>query len=187
MPPDVSLDVHANSHFPRRLLSFGSEERRVMNQAQLADVMEIEQLLARYAVGMTTDDIDAVIDVFTPDGTYSAFGATYGTARLPRPGGRRAQGPVPHRHASRGARRRPGIRLPDAVLRRPGDARHAYRLVHRLVSSDRARMAPADPGDDVPPAQRVARLGKGPRPDTACAEQRPGRITRTGAKARRGT
>ncbi len=41
------------------------------------DVVEIAQLLARYALGMTKDDIDAVVDVFTPDGTYSAFGDTY--------------------------------------------------------------------------------------------------------------
>jgi SnoaL-like domain len=47
------------------------------------DVMEIQQLLARYAVGMTKDDIDAVVDVFTPDGTYSAFGAVYGLADFP--------------------------------------------------------------------------------------------------------
>ena len=45
--------------------------------ADLADVIELQQVLARYAVGMTQDDIDAVVDVFTPDGTYSAFGATY--------------------------------------------------------------------------------------------------------------
>jgi hypothetical protein len=48
-----------------------------MEQTQLADITEIEQLLARYAIGMTRDDIDAVIEVFTPDGTYSAFGDTY--------------------------------------------------------------------------------------------------------------
>lgn len=47
------------------------------------DVVEIEQLLARYAVGMTKDDIDAVIDVFTPDGTYSVFGTVYGLADFP--------------------------------------------------------------------------------------------------------
>jgi hypothetical protein len=41
------------------------------------DVIELQQLLARYAVGMTKDDIEAVMEVFTPDGTYSAFGATY--------------------------------------------------------------------------------------------------------------
>lgn len=55
-----------------------------MEQALIADVIEIEQLLARYAVGMTQDDIDAVIEVFTPDGTYSAFGDTYTLADFPR-------------------------------------------------------------------------------------------------------
>jgi SnoaL-like domain len=54
-----------------------------MEQALLADIVEIEQLLARYATGMTADDIDAVIDVFTPDGTYSAFGTTYGLRDFP--------------------------------------------------------------------------------------------------------
>ena len=49
----------------------------------MADIIEIEQLLARYAVGMTKDDIEAVIDVFTPDGTYSAFGSTYTLADFP--------------------------------------------------------------------------------------------------------
>ena len=48
-----------------------------MDPAQLADIIELQQVLARYAVGMTQDDIDAVVGVFTPDGTYSAFGATY--------------------------------------------------------------------------------------------------------------
>ena len=32
---------------------------------------------------MTRDDIDAVIEVFTPDGTYSAFGDTYALADFP--------------------------------------------------------------------------------------------------------
>jgi hypothetical protein len=54
-----------------------------MNQSQLADITEIEQLLARYAIGMTRDDIDAVIDVFTPDGSYSAFGDTYALEDFP--------------------------------------------------------------------------------------------------------
>ena len=49
-----------------------------MAQAPVADVVEIEQLLAKYAVAMTKNDIDTVIqEVFTPDGTYSAFGSTY--------------------------------------------------------------------------------------------------------------
>jgi SnoaL-like protein len=48
-----------------------------------ADVVEIQQLLARYAVAMTKDDIDAVIAVFTQDGSYSAFGDTYQLADFP--------------------------------------------------------------------------------------------------------
>ncbi|NED59913.1 nuclear transport factor 2 family protein, partial [Streptomyces sp. SID10244] len=38
------------------------------------DLIEIEQLLAKYAVTMTKGDTDGVVSVFTPDGTYSAFG-----------------------------------------------------------------------------------------------------------------
>jgi hypothetical protein len=54
-----------------------------MDQGDIADIIEVEQLLARYAVGMTRDDIEAVIEVFTPDGTYSAFGDTYTLADFP--------------------------------------------------------------------------------------------------------
>jgi hypothetical protein len=54
-----------------------------MDPSLVSDIAEIEQLLARYAVGMTKDDVDAVIDVFTPDGSYSAFGATYALADFP--------------------------------------------------------------------------------------------------------
>jgi hypothetical protein len=54
-----------------------------MEPSLVSDIAEIEQLLARYAVGMTKDDIDAVIDVFTPDGSYSAFGETYALADFP--------------------------------------------------------------------------------------------------------
>jgi SnoaL-like domain len=54
-----------------------------MDPATMADVMEVEQLLARYAVGMTQDDIDLVTDVFTPDGTYRAFGSTYALTDFP--------------------------------------------------------------------------------------------------------
>jgi hypothetical protein len=49
----------------------------LVDQEQIADIIEIQQLLARYAVGMTQDDIHAVMNVFTADGTYSAFGETY--------------------------------------------------------------------------------------------------------------
>ncbi|MEN3357167.1 MAG: hypothetical protein V7637_1149 [Mycobacteriales bacterium] len=54
-----------------------------MDQATVSDIIEIEQLLARYAVGMTRDDVQAVMDVFTPDGTYSAFGDTYAVDEFP--------------------------------------------------------------------------------------------------------
>jgi hypothetical protein len=48
-----------------------------MNQLPITDIIELEQLLARYAIGMTKDDVESVMEVFTPDGTYSAFGDTY--------------------------------------------------------------------------------------------------------------
>lgn len=54
-----------------------------MDAAVQADLAELYQLLARYAVGMTKDDVDAVVEVFTPDGTYSAFGDTYALADFP--------------------------------------------------------------------------------------------------------
>ncbi len=54
-----------------------------MDRALIEDIIEIEQLLGRYAMGMTRDDIDAVIEVFTPDGTYSAFGDTYTLGDFP--------------------------------------------------------------------------------------------------------
>ncbi|MEV7886689.1 nuclear transport factor 2 family protein [Streptomyces sp. NPDC002817] len=47
------------------------------------DLVEIQQLLARYAVTITRGDIDALLTVFTPDGTYSAFGDTYPLTEFP--------------------------------------------------------------------------------------------------------
>jgi hypothetical protein len=49
----------------------------------MEDVIELQQLLARYALGMTKDDVESVMDVFTPDGTYSAFGDVYPLADFP--------------------------------------------------------------------------------------------------------
>jgi SnoaL-like protein len=54
-----------------------------MDRGLVTDIVELEQVLARYAVGMTQDDIEAVVDVFTPDGTYSAFGTTYALEDFP--------------------------------------------------------------------------------------------------------
>lgn len=47
------------------------------------DLMEIQQLLARYAVYITRGDLGGVLAVFTPDGTYSAFGDTYSLDEFP--------------------------------------------------------------------------------------------------------
>ncbi|HEX3334036.1 MAG TPA: nuclear transport factor 2 family protein [Acidimicrobiales bacterium] len=54
-----------------------------MDAGEIADVIELQQVLARYALGMTQDAVEAVVDVFTPDGTYSAFGETYALADFP--------------------------------------------------------------------------------------------------------
>src|SRR3546814_18045492 len=63
--------------------SLSSAAMATYDSAAQSDILEVEQLLARYAVGMTKDDVDAVMDVFTPDGTYSAFGDTYSLADFP--------------------------------------------------------------------------------------------------------
>jgi hypothetical protein len=54
-----------------------------LSSGEIADIMEIEQLLARYAVSMTKFDLDMVRTVFTEDGTYSAFGDTYTVDEFP--------------------------------------------------------------------------------------------------------
>jgi len=48
------------------------------------DANELSQLLAKYAVGMTKDDVEQVMEVFTADGSYHAFGDTYTLADFPR-------------------------------------------------------------------------------------------------------
>ena len=55
-----------------------------MDQQELSDIVEIEQLLATYAAGMTKDDVEMVQEVFTSDGTYSAFGDVYPVEDFPR-------------------------------------------------------------------------------------------------------
>ncbi|MEW2483274.1 nuclear transport factor 2 family protein [Mycobacterium sp. NPDC051198] len=47
------------------------------------DLIEIQQVLAKYAVTITQGDIEGLVSVFTPDGTYSAFGETYTLNRFP--------------------------------------------------------------------------------------------------------
>lgn len=47
------------------------------------DLVEINQLLAKYAVNMTKGEVDGVMAVFTPDGTYSAFGDAFTLDQFP--------------------------------------------------------------------------------------------------------
>ena len=47
------------------------------------DLLELQQLLARYAVNMTKNDVEGVVAVFTPDGTYSAFGDEFPLDQFP--------------------------------------------------------------------------------------------------------
>ena len=106
-----------------------------LDPTALADIIEIEQLLARYAVGMTKDDVDAVIEVFTPDGTYSAFGDTYALADFPTlvaaaPKGLFMVGPA-------GARAR---------------RRHRHRASSRCASSTRRTTTCASAGTPTPTA-----------------------------------
>jgi hypothetical protein len=49
-----------------------------VDPSQSADIVEIQQLLAHYALNMTKDDVQAAIEVFTPDATFSSFGHTRG-------------------------------------------------------------------------------------------------------------
>ena len=49
----------------------------------MTDVVEINQLLARYAVTISQGDIPGLVAVFTADGTYCAFGDTYALSEFP--------------------------------------------------------------------------------------------------------
>ncbi len=48
-----------------------------MADLPIEDILEIEQLLAKYAVAATKNDVEMLMEVFTEDGTYSAFGDVY--------------------------------------------------------------------------------------------------------------
>ena len=108
-----------------------------MDPLPVADVIELEQLLARYAVSMTKDDVEAVMEVFTPDGSYSAFGDTYSLADFPTlvaaaPKGLFLVGP-PVLELDGETRHRSAA----AVLRRAEDPRHAHRVLHRHLPAHR--------------------------------------------------
>ena len=55
-----------------------------MAEPSIEDTIGIQNVLAKYAVAMTQNDVERVTsEVFTPDGTYSAFGDTYGLSDFP--------------------------------------------------------------------------------------------------------
>ena len=106
---------------------------------------------------MTKDDVDAVIEVFTPDGTYSAFGDTYALADFPAlvaaaPKGLFMVGP-------------PAIELDgdDGTGEQPlcfvDQTNHAMRIGWYTDTYRRtdAGLAAAHPVDDLPAPQRRAR------------------------------
>lgn len=59
------------------------DDRSTAPPTRTDDLVEIQQLLAKYAVTITQGDIEGLVSVFTPDGTYSAFGETYVLERFP--------------------------------------------------------------------------------------------------------
>ena len=55
-----------------------------MRELPISDIIELEQLLAGYAVAMTRGDVEAVQACFAPDGWYSAFGDVYELVDYPK-------------------------------------------------------------------------------------------------------
>ncbi len=49
-----------------------------MDPSEASDIIEIQQLLAHYALNMTKDDVDKAIEAFAPDATFSSFNHTRG-------------------------------------------------------------------------------------------------------------
>ena len=54
-----------------------------MNQQEMADLLEIQQLAARYMAFSARKEEDRWLEVFTPDGEYNAFGTPYGLDDFP--------------------------------------------------------------------------------------------------------
>ena len=54
-----------------------------MNQQEMADLLEIEQLAARYMSMSARKEQDGWQEIFTPDGVYNAFGTPYGLDDFP--------------------------------------------------------------------------------------------------------
>ncbi len=114
-----------------------------MSTKRTDDIVEIQQLLARYAVTITQLDVENLVKVFTEDGTYSAFGETYSLGgRFPElvdaapKGGLFMTGESLVEFDEKNDPRQ-GHRHPAAVLHRALRARHAHRLLPGHLPADR--------------------------------------------------
>jgi len=142
-----------------------------MEPPSIADVIEIEQLLARYAIGMTKDDIDTVMSVFTDDGTYSAFGDTYTLRDFPTLVQAAPKGLfLTARRCWRSMATSGRASRRCASWTRP--SRDAHRVLHRHVSPHTHRMATADALDDISSSERRTRQRSSARPDEAGPDDR---------------
>ena len=143
----------------------------MISRQRTDDLVEIQQLLAKYAVTITQGDIEGLVAVFTPDGTYSAFGETYALERFPVLVDAAPKGLFMTGTAVVDLDGDTGDRHPAAVLHRPLHARHADRLLPRHLRAHRRRLAAEDPCHDVHPAQRR------PRPRAPARDRRPEPMT----------
>ena len=76
-----------------------------MNQQEMADLLEIQQLAARYMMLSARKDNDHWLEVFTPDGVYNAFGTAVRARRLPDAAQERAARAVHRQRTGRRVRR----------------------------------------------------------------------------------
>jgi SnoaL-like domain len=54
-----------------------------MDQQEMADLLEIQQLAARYMAFSALKEQNRWTEIFTPDGSYNAFGTLYGLDDFP--------------------------------------------------------------------------------------------------------
>jgi hypothetical protein len=129
------------------------------------DVIELEQLLARYAVGMTKDDIDAVVEVFTPTAPTAPSATPIRSADFPALVAAAPKGSSWWAHPlldldgdTSGTGQQPLCFVEQT--------NHDMRIGYYTDTYRRTRrLAPAHPLHDLPAQERGPRLGSGPRPD----------------------
>ena len=57
-----------------------------VDPSTVSDRLEISDLCARYAMHLSRYEIDELVELFLPDGTYTAFGEVYGHGSVPETG-----------------------------------------------------------------------------------------------------